>query len=218
MLRLGSARLIKALFGLSKRASAGISRRKLTGMEAIAARRSRLRLGRLGESLASLGAFLIAFASLFAGVGMLYLIRDESLLRMGPMVPGALPLEQLAGQDNQPLAHMVIAWLPAGFVAGLVLASVTRLGAAARTACLAGLSALTLLLAGALSDSIAVNDPLSPHIAPQLSRAGTWIAVGLFAAGSLTAAWFRSVIRAREQEGAAAHSPGGATGFPASRT
>jgi hypothetical protein len=102
-------------------------------------------------------------------------------------VHGALPLEQLAGRDAQPLSHMAIAWVPAGFAAGLALVSLTKLGNVARTVVLTVFAALTLLLAGALADSIAVNDPLSPHIAPQLSRAGTWIAVALFAIGSAAA-------------------------------
>ena len=57
----------------------------------------------------------------------------------------------------------------------------------ARTASLTVLAALIMLLAGAISDSVAVNDPLSPHLAPQLNRGGTWIAVALFALGSLCA-------------------------------
>jgi hypothetical protein len=83
--------------------------------------------------------------------------------------------------------HMVIAWVPAGFAAGLALLSLTRLGPLSRTISLTALAAICLLLAGGLSDSIAVNDPLSPHLVPQLTRGGTWIAVALFALGSLCA-------------------------------
>ena len=120
-------------------------------------------LGRRG------GAFLLAFAALFAGVGILYLIRHGGL-GFGAKIHNALPLEQLAGQDSQPLSHMAIAWVPAGFVAGLAFFSLTRFGVLARTAVLTALAAVSLLLAGAVSDSIAVNDPLSPHLAPQLTR------------------------------------------------
>jgi hypothetical protein len=140
----------------------------------------------LVTSLGGLVGFVVSLAALFAGVGILYLIRGAAL-GFGPEVRGALPLEQLAGQDAQPLFHMVIAWIPAGFVAGIALTFLTRLGAAARTVAVAALAAVSLLLAGAVADSIAVNDPLSPHIAPQLTRGGTWIAVALFAAGSLCA-------------------------------
>jgi hypothetical protein len=160
-------------------------------MEAIAAgqRAHRTETGHWMWLIVSLGAvvaLVVSLAALFAGVGILYLIRGAAL-GFGPGVRGALPLEQLAGQDAQPLSHMVIAWVPAGFAAGIALASLTKLGAAARTVSLTALAAVSLLLAGALADSIAVNDPLSPHIAPQLTRGGTWIAVALFAAGSLCA-------------------------------
>lgn len=155
-------------------------------MEAITASRPEQRLSVLGASLRALkaaGGWLISVAALFAGAGELYLIRHAAM-GIGPEVHGALPLEQLAGQDAQPLLHLAIAWVPAGFVAGLALASLTRLGTVARTVSLAALAAIVLLLTGALSDAIAVNDPLSPHLTPQLSRAGTWVAVALFAAGS----------------------------------
>ena len=36
-------------------------------------------------------------------------------------------------------------------------------------------------------DSTPFTDPLGPHLLPQLTRMGTWIAVALFAAGSLLA-------------------------------
>jgi hypothetical protein len=161
-------------------------------MEAIAAgqrphRAQTPRLAWLVTSAGAVGAFALALAALFAGVGILYLIRDAGAFRIGPDVRGALPLEQLAGQDAQPLFHMVIAWVPAGFVAGLALVSLTRLGPVARTVSLTALAAVSLLLAGAIADSVAVNDPLSPHLAPQLTRGATWIAVALFALGSLCA-------------------------------
>jgi hypothetical protein len=81
------------------------------------------------------GAFLLAFAALFAGVGILYLIRHGGL-GFGAKIHNALPLEQLAGQDSQPFSHMAIAWIPAGFVAGLAFFSLTRFGVLARTAVL----------------------------------------------------------------------------------
>jgi hypothetical protein len=158
-------------------------------VEAITASRPERHFSVLGAALRGLkaaGGWLIAVAALFAGAGELYLIRAAGL-GIGPEVHGALPLDQLAGQDAQPFLHLAVAWVPAGFVAGLALASLTRLGTVARTVSLAALAAFVLLLTGALSDSIAVNDPLSPHIAPQLSRGGTWVAVAMFAAGAALA-------------------------------
>jgi hypothetical protein len=158
-------------------------------MEAISAQRSARDLSFLGRALVPAlragAAGLIALASLAAGIGALYLLRRVGLLAIGPPIRGALPLQQLAGGEAQPLLRMAIAWVPAGFVAGLALASLTGLRQWARTASLAAMAALVLLLAGAAADAIAITDPLGPHLLPQLARVGTWTAVVLFALGSL---------------------------------
>src|SRR5690349_4961480 len=105
-------------------------------------------------------AWLLALAALLAGTGVLYLVAHEPVLRIGPHVTGALPLEQLAGNDAQPLASLVVAWVPAGFVAGLAVGLLTRLGGVARVTSLAASCAVVLFTAGAFSDAIAVNDPV----------------------------------------------------------
>lgn len=128
---------------------------------------------------------LITVLAVVAGIGALYLLRGAAALGLGPLVPGALPLQQLAGGAAQPLARMALAWLPAGLVAGLALAWIARLGAAARTLLATLTGAALLLLGGAASDAIALSDPLGPHLVPQLSRAGTWVAVALFAGAAL---------------------------------
>ena len=135
---------------------------------------------------AILGAVL-SLVALAAGVGVLYLIRTLSPLGIGPEIRGALPLQQLAGGEAQPLLRMIIAWVPAGLVAGLALGSLTNVGPRVRTATLAALAAALLLIAGAAADSIAVTDPLRPHLLPQLARPGTWMAIVLFTLGSLLA-------------------------------
>ncbi len=167
----------------------------ITRMEAIAAQTShasRRPQLRIGAPLRGIAAYLLAIAALFAGIGVLFLIRRAGFLAIGPRVHDALPLQQLAGTDAQPLMHMVIAWVPAGFAAGVALMALTRLGAAARVISLTVLAAAVLLFAGGLSDSISVNDPLSPHLAPQLHRDGTWIAVALFGLGALGAGFTAS--------------------------
>jgi hypothetical protein len=143
--------------------------------------------------LRAIAAALIALAALVAAVGVLYLIRKAGPLAIGPKIPGALPLQQLAGGEGQPLLRMAIAWMPAGFVAGLALASLTRLGARLRMALLAAMAALVLLLAGAVADAIAITDPLGPHLLPQLTRVGTWTAVALFALGSTLVERLRTI-------------------------
>ncbi len=133
----------------------------------------------------SCAGWLVAIASVVAGVGLTYLLRHSSLLDFGPRVNGALPLQQLAGGETQPLARMAVAWLGAGSVAGFALASLARSRIALRMLALAAIAAFLLLLAGAASDAVAISDPLGPHLVPQLSRAGTWVAVALFSAGAL---------------------------------
>ena len=158
-------------------------------MEAIGAQRSARDLSFPGRAvvpaLRAVAAGLIALASLAAAIGVLYLLRGTGSLAIGPNIRGALPLQQLAGGEAQPLLRMAIAWVPAGLVAGLALASLTGLRRWARATSLAALAALGLLLAGAAADAIAISDPLGPHLIPQFARVGTWTAVVLFALGSL---------------------------------
>ena len=136
----------------------------------------------------SAAGWMIATVSVVAGVGLTYLLRDAAVLDFGPRVKGALPLQQLAGGESQPLARLAIAWLCAGAVAGLALATLTRSRTLPRTVGLALLAATLLLLAGAASDAVAVSEPLGPHLIPQLSRAGIWVADTLLVSGSLAVA------------------------------
>jgi hypothetical protein len=122
-----------------------------------------------------------------AGTGWLYLLRDRHVLRSGPLVHGALPLQQLAGGDAQPLIRMVVAWLPAGIAAGVALGALTRLPRALRAAATAIAGAVLLLAASAISDSIAQNDAVSGHVSAAFSNQAVWVAVVLLAAGALIA-------------------------------
>jgi hypothetical protein len=132
-------------------------------------------------------AWLFALAALFAGTGILYLVAHEPVLRIGPHVRGALPLEQLAGNDAQPLGRLVVAWVPAGFAAALAVGLLTSIGGLVRVISLAATAAVVLWVAGGFSDAIAVNDPVGPHIGSQFTRPGTLVAVGLFALGAACA-------------------------------
>ena len=161
-------------------------------MEAIAAGQRpqethRTQLAWLLSSVRGVAAFVLALAALFAGVGILYLIHQTGAF--GSVDESTTPFRSSSSpaRTRSRCSIVLIAWVPAGFVAGLALIALTRFGAVARTASLTVLAALIMLLAGAISDSVAVNDPLSPHLAPQLSRGGTWIAVAFFALGSLCA-------------------------------
>lgn len=117
-----------------------------------------------------------------AGVGWLYLLFQAAVLPVGPRLAGALPLQQLASSDAQPLLRLVAAWLPAGVAAGVLVPGLGRVG---RTILVGVVSAAVLIAAGAVSDAVALNERVVPHLGPQLGRAGTWVAVGLMVIGSL---------------------------------
>lgn len=120
-------------------------------------------------------------------VGWLYLLRDVGVLNLGPRVPGALPLQQLAGGDDQPLLRLLVVWLPAGALAAAVLAFRGRL---LRTVvAIALFTAVVLIVAGTLSDAAAISDPVATHVTAQLTRPGTLVAVALIALGALAGGW-----------------------------
>jgi hypothetical protein len=74
------------------------------------------RLHGAGLGAASVAAVVVAVA---CGIGWTYVLRAAGLLAYGPEVPGAPPLQQLAGSDAQPLVRLVLSWIPAGAAAGL---------------------------------------------------------------------------------------------------
>jgi hypothetical protein len=106
---------------------------------------------------------------------------------VGPKVAGALPLQQLAGGAAQPLLRLVVAWVPAGVMAGLALRSGTKLSRGRRAALFALLAWLLLVMAGAASDAAAVSASVASHVPAQLTRAATWLAAALMASGVLLA-------------------------------
>ncbi len=140
--------------------------------------------------------------SVVAGTGWLYILRELHFPASGPLLDGALPLQQLAGGASQPLSRMLAAWLPAGLALGVTLAALIRIPRVLRVALVVPSSALLLIAANAVSDSIAQNDPLKQHISSSLDRSGVWLAVGLLALGTLIATpWW-----ARRSGGAAGAS------------
>ena len=132
-----------------------------------------------------------------AATGVLYRLRHAGALAAGPDVRGALPLQQLAGGEAQPLSRLALAWIPAGGIASLALGELTRLPPAARAVLIGAVVLGVLLLAGAFSDAIAVTDPVGPHLVPQLSRPATWVASALAVTGALLPGpwWSRAAAR-----------------------
>jgi hypothetical protein len=130
----------------------------------------------------------VAALAVVAGVGWLYLIRGSGLLGAGPRLQGALPLQQLAGDDGQPLLRMAAAWLPAGAVAGLTLRRVGRVRRPVLVT--AGVGVALLALTGAASDAVAAGSLslTSSRLLPQLGHPGVLAALVLLAIGAALAA------------------------------
>jgi hypothetical protein len=120
-----------------------------------------------------------------AGMGWLYLLREAGALDVGARLSRALPLEQLARGDEQPLLRVAVAWVPAGAAAGLALAWATSWGRFGRALAVGVLAAVILFFTGAVSDAIAVNESVTAHLGEQFSHEGVWIEVGFMLLGSL---------------------------------
>ena len=137
----------------------------------------------LAAALALAGMALVA---LVAGTGWLYLLRKWGLFSFGPRVSGSLELEKLASADAQPLARLVVAWVPAGLVLGRTLGTRTR-------AVVAGLAVFALLiLLGAVSDAVENSQSVGGWLGDQFGRGGPWVASALVVMGTYLG------VRARE--------------------
>ena len=136
---------------------------------------------------ASRAAATVVLAILVVGVcslialGLLYSLRRLQPLAIGPSVPDALPLLQLAGFEAQPLVATVVASLAAGAVLGLALHRASR---SVRLVLVAILGPLLLLLASDASFALARNLRLSDVLLNRAPGIGPWIEGLLLAAGS----------------------------------
>lgn len=137
-------------------------------------------------------------------MGWLYLLREVGALDAGPRLARALPLDQLARGDAQPLLRVATAWLPAGAAAGWALAGGSGWGLVGRTGALAALASVLLFGTGAVSDALAVSQPGPGALGDQFAHEGIWIEIIFVVIGSLPirpAA--RGPARARGAEAAA---------------
>jgi hypothetical protein len=137
--------------------------------------------GALGR--AALGLTWTVAATL-AGVGWLYLLRGAGVLDLGPHVREALPLQRLAGQDAQPLGRLVVAWLPAGLVAGAGLRALGIRRRLARVALAAVPCLALLMLLGATADAITETEAITMHLGAQPGRLAIWVAAALLGLGA----------------------------------
>jgi hypothetical protein len=127
------------------------------------------------------GFGLVLVLCVLSGLGLLYVLRNASVLAVGPPVHDSLPLLPLAGFDSQPIALLVAAWLTAGMILGVVSIPIAPL----RRAIATGVFGLALLLlASDASFALARNlrfEHVLWHRAPGL---GPWVEALLLAAGS----------------------------------
>ena len=130
----------------------------------------------------------MAALCVFAGVGAVYLLRSARLLDVGPNIRDALPLEQLAASDSQPLLRVLVAWAAAGISAGLVLGALTRARPAACALGAATLAVVLLVLTGAASEAVESSLAFAPRLAPQVGQPALWVAAGLMLVVSYPAA------------------------------
>jgi hypothetical protein len=127
--------------------------------------------------------------ALAAGMGWLYLLRRTGLFDAGPNLSGALPFEQLARADDQPLLRVAIAWLPAGATAGLALAWAADARRWVRALTVGATALVMLLMTGAAADAIAISSgDVVGRIPDQAAHAGLWVEVALAIMGSLPVA------------------------------
>ncbi len=126
--------------------------------------------------------------ALVAGIGWLYLLRELGLLDAGPKLPGALPLEQLAHGDDQPLLRVTLAWLPAGAIAGFGLASASAMRRVPRGLAVLVPALVLLFVTGAAADAIAISSTdIVSRIPDQAAHEGLWTELALLVIGSLAA-------------------------------
>jgi hypothetical protein len=133
-------------------------------------------------------AWILVVVAVAAGVGWLYVLRGLDVLSHGPGLPDALPLQQLSAHSSQPLLRVAVAWIPAGILAGLVLAWVGRIRLVPRTLGLAVLAELVLLSNATISGALAQNDNVTAHLGPALRHSGVWGASVCIVIGSLLVA------------------------------
>jgi hypothetical protein len=143
------------------------------------ARSHALRLAR-GSGIA-IGSVLAVIVAQLSGYGWLYVLRGLHWLAGPPAIGDALPLLQLAGFDVQPLPRVLVAWLLAGLLAGIVLVARPP-GPRAVSVGLLGL--VSLLLASQAAYALARNLRFDHVLFGHLPGVGSLVEAAALAVGS----------------------------------
>lgn len=145
---------------------------------------------------------LALLVGLLSGYGWLYVLRGLGAFSLGPGVGDSLPLLQLARFDTQPLARVIVAWLLAGILIGLVLFRVSP----RRRALLSGvLGAILLLLASQAADALARNLRFSAVLTARAPGPGPWLEAVVLALGAYLP---RGLIARRQRPRSRPFAPG----------
>lgn len=165
------------------------------GRDGVAVKPVASRLKRVPYAVAGaiLGGVALLSASLVA-LGLLYQLRELGWLAIGPRVPDALPLLQLAGFDRQPLARVVAVCALAGALLGMALIRIDR---RRRVVIVAFLVASLLLLGSDVSYALTRNLRLEPVLLNRTPPLGPWLEALILAAacavpGRISAARLRA--------------------------
>jgi hypothetical protein len=128
----------------------------------------------------AVGLLVAALLGVLTGYGWQYLLRDVGWLSVGPRIGDALPLLQLATADGQPLLAVIVAWLLAGGMAGLITVRVSP----GPRALVTGVMALALLLlASQASYAAARNLRFSGILLTRGPGLGPWLEALVFTIG-----------------------------------
>jgi hypothetical protein len=137
--------------------------------------------GRIWRTGSLAATVLIAvFLALLIADGWLYLLRDAGWLGVGPRLVDSLPLLQLAGFDRQPLLRVLVAWVLAGLMVGLLL---RRMGRLERVAATGPLALILLLLGSQAAYALARNLRFTHVLTSRAPGLGAWLEAVFFALG-----------------------------------
>lgn len=128
----------------------------------------------------TVAAFVIVLAGLLAGTGWLYVLRGLHWLSLGPRIPDALPLLQLAASDGQPLLWVLVAWLLAGALTGVALAGLRPVR---RSAVALVIGLVVLLVADQAAYALARNVGFGATLFSRAPRPGPILEAFVFALG-----------------------------------
>jgi hypothetical protein len=127
------------------------------------------------------GAVTLTCGAALAAVGLTYALRDTGWLGLGPRVPDALPLLQLAGFAGQPLTRVAAAALLSGAAVGFLL---QRLSAGTRASLVLLAASFTLLVTSDASFALARNLRFTSVALTRTPGLGPWLQALLLAVAS----------------------------------